>query len=68
MYNISLYLPMCVHIFLDKVSFVTSKENCLLMYYIIHSIIMSNHRRLLHVNNYIFRSSLLDDTPGNENL
>lgn len=47
------------------ISFSTSKENYLLMYYIIHSIIMSNHRRLLHVNNFIFRSSLLDDIPGN---
>lgn len=26
---------------------------------------MSNHRKLLHVNNYIFKSSLLDDAPGN---
>lgn len=49
---------------IDMISFSTSKENCLLMYYIIHSIIMSNHRRLLQVNNFIFKSSLLDDTPG----
>lgn len=49
---------------LDFIRFSTSKENCLLMYYIIQSIIMSNHRKLLHVNNYIFKSSLLDDTPG----
>jgi len=55
---------MCKY-FLDYISFSTSKENCLLMYYIIHSIIMSNHRRLLHVNNYIFKSSLIDDAPGN---
>lgn len=50
--------------FIDCIGFQTSKENCLLMYYIIHSIIMSNHRRLLHVNNYIFKSSLLADVPG----
>lgn len=25
---------------------------------------MSNHRKLLYVNNYIFKSSLLDDAPG----
>jgi len=54
----------CVCTFLDFISFSTSKENYLLIYYIIHSIIMSNHRRLLHVNNYIFKSSLFDDAPG----
>lgn len=51
--------------FVDCISLSTSKENCLLMYYIIHSIIMSNHRRLLLINNYIFKSSLLVDIPGN---
>lgn len=55
-----------LYYFLDMMSFSTSKENYLLMYYIIHSIIMSNHRRLLHVNNYIFKSSLLVDVPGNK--
>lgn len=25
---------------------------------------MSNHRQLIHVNNYIFKSSLVDDAPG----
>lgn len=54
--------------FLDCISFSTSKENCSLMYYIIHSVIMTNHRRLLHVNNYIFKSSLVDDAPGNNHL
>lgn len=29
---------------------------------------MSNHRRLLRINNYIFKSSLLEDAPGNNNL
>lgn len=56
---------MCVYYILDFISFATSKENCLLMYYIMHSIVMSNHRRLFHVNNYIFKSSLIDDAPGN---
>ncbi|XP_025418587.1 vacuolar protein sorting-associated protein 13B-like [Sipha flava] len=49
---------------IDIISFTTSKENYLLIYYIINSIIMSNHRRLLHVNHYIFKSSLLNDAPG----
>lgn len=54
---------MCIYL-LDFIHLSISKENYLLMYYTIHSIMMSNHRRLLHVNNYIFKSSLFNDTPG----
>lgn len=61
-----IYVSCVCGFILDFISFSTSKENYLLMYYIIHSVIMSNHRRLLHVNNYIFKSTLLEDAPGND--
>ncbi|XP_050539664.1 intermembrane lipid transfer protein VPS13B isoform X2 [Daktulosphaira vitifoliae] len=48
----------------DMVTISTSKENCLIIYYIISSLIMSNHRRLLHAINYIFTSTLMVDAPG----
>ncbi|XP_050421986.1 intermembrane lipid transfer protein VPS13B-like isoform X2 [Adelges cooleyi] len=49
---------------IDMITVSTSKENYLLMYYILYSQIMSNHRRLIYITNYIFKSSLLNDAPG----